>query len=241
MGYSKGREYRGSTSLPRCISSPAHGWAAPLALVILSLSLASLDAQETARRYTETHGQKVATVEYRVTLAGDDLTASSTGGGTTDNVLWRRGTGTYDWQMADTAAGSAIHAERNGDIIHVTGTLKNRKVDRDVRVDGAPWYQVFGPLLEELLPAGTSQREFWVVDPGDLAPHKMQVKRAAMERITIKGTAIDAARVHFSPAGALAPFWGADYWYRRSDWTYVSSRLPENGGITVTTIEDPNQ
>ena len=226
--------------MPRCISRRTPGAALPV-LVFLSVSLVCLDAQETTRRYTETHGRKVATVEYRVTQDAAELTVSSTGGDTTDSVRWRRGTGTYDWQMTDPAAGSILHGERNGDVIHVTGTLKNRKVDRDVRVDGAPWYQVFGPLLEELLPTGVSQREFWVVDPGDLAPHKMQVKRAGTERITIKGLAIDAAKVHFSPAGALAPFWGADFWYRYSDGVYVSSRLPENGGITVTMIEDLDQ
>jgi len=210
-------------------------------LFLLPLALVRLDAQETARRYTETHGQKVTMVEYRVTRAAEDVTASSTGGDTTEIVRWHRGTGTSDWQMTDPAAGSVLHGERNGDVIHVTGTLKNRKVDHDVRVDGAPWYQIFGPLLDELLPAGMDQKEFWVVDPGDCAPHKMQVKRTSTERITIKGVAIDASRVHFSPAGALAPFWGADFWYRRSDGMYLSSRLPENGGITLTTIEDPNQ
>jgi hypothetical protein len=69
----------------------------------------------------------------------------------------------------------------------------------------------------------------------------MQVKRAGTERITIRGSAVETFKIHFSPAGALSPFWGADFWYRQSDGTYVSSRLPENGGITVTTIEDPNQ
>lgn len=210
-------------------------------LFFLALSVVGLDAQETARRYTETRGQKVTTVEYRVTWAAEEATASSTGGSTASSIRWRRGTGTYDWQMADPAAGSVLHGERSGDVIHVTGTLKNRKVDRDVRVDGAPWYQVFGPLMDELLASGLDQKEFWVVDPGDCAPHKMQVKRAGRERVTIRGSTIDAVRIHFSPAGALAPFWGADFWYRQSDGMYVSSRLPENGGMTVTTIEDPSQ
>jgi hypothetical protein len=241
MGYSKNREYRGSTSLPRCIFELTSGKSAVFVLVLLCVARAGLGAQESTRRYTETHGQKVITIEYRVTRAAEEVTASSTGGDTTELVSWHEGAGTIDWQMTDPAAGSVFHGRRNGDVIHVTGTLKNRKVDRDVRVDKAPWYQVFGPLLDELLPAGVDQKEFWVVDPGDLAPHKMQVKRAGAERIMIKGTAIDAVRVHFSPAGALAPFWGADFWYRQSDEMYVSSRLPENGGVTLTTIEDPDK
>jgi hypothetical protein len=200
-----------------------------------------LNAQETSLRYTETHGQQVATVEYRVSRSGGDAAASSTGGAAADDIRWRQGVGTFDWEMSDAKAGSALHGQRTGDVIHVTGTLKNKKVDRDVKVDPAPWYQIFGPLLEELLPAGSAQQEFWVVNPDDLSAHKMQVKRAGTERITIRGAPVDTKKIHFSPAGALSPFWGADFWYRQSDGAWVSSRLPENGGITVTTIEDPNQ
>ena len=253
MGYSRSREYRVSTSLPRCTSRALS--AAPVAATLLFFlfALAGLDAQESVRRYTETHGKKTSSVEYRVTRDGGDLAVSSSGGDTTDTILWRSGTangagagadigtGTYDWQTSDPAAGTVLHGRRDGDVIHVTGTLKKKPVDKDVRVDGAPWYQVFGPLIEELLPPGVAVREFWVLDPGDLAAHKMQVKRAGAERITIKGTTLDTAKIHFSPAGALAPFWGADFWYRGSDGVYVSSRLPENGGVTVTMIEDPNQ
>jgi hypothetical protein len=169
-----------------------------------------LNAQEVSLRYTETHGQQVAAVEYRVSRSGGDAAVSSTGGAATDDVHWRQGAGTVDWQMTDAKVGSALHGQRAGDVIHVTGTLKNKTVDRDVKVDPAPWYQIFGPLLEDLLSAGASQQEFWVVNPDDLSAHKMQVRRAGAERITIRGTAMDTNRIHFSPAGALSPFWGAD-------------------------------
>jgi hypothetical protein len=230
-----------STSSPRCTSRTLSAAPVVSALLFFSLTLARLDAQESVLRYTETHGQKISSVEYRVTRDEGDLTVTSTGGDTTDSIRWRSGAGTYDWQTTDPVEGSILHGQRDGNVIHVTGTLKKKPVDKDVRVDGAPWYQVFGPLIEELLPPGIAAREFWVLDPGDLGAHKMQVRRAGPERITIKGTVIDAAKIHFSPAGALAPFWGADFWYRSSDGMYVSSRLPEKGGVTVTAIEDPNQ
>ena len=202
------------------------------------LTAAALSAQDSALRYSEVHGQQVAAVEYRISRTGGEVSLSSTGGGTESAIRWQLSVGTSDWQMTDQKAGTALHGIRTGNVIHVTGTLKNRPVERDVKVDPAPWYQVFGPLLQELLPAGAAQADFWVVNPDDLSAHKMQVKRAGSERITIRGAAVDTIKMHFSPAGALAPFWGADFWYRASDGVYVSSRLPENGGTTVTTIED---
>ena len=105
-----------------------------------------------------------------------------------------------------------------------------------MKIDGEPWYQIFGPIIGELLPEGRPQRDFWVVNSDDLAPHKMMARRAGNERITIAGVPTGTFKIHFSPAGALAPFWGADFWYRSGDSTWVYSRLPENGGLTVTTI-----
>jgi hypothetical protein len=210
-----------------------------LALILLCLvSAAGLDAQDSALRYSEVNGRQVDTVELRVSRSGNEATAVSTGSRVTSTIRWRLGVGTFDWLLTDAGAGSALHGVRTGNVIHVTGTLKNRKVERDITVDTAPWYQIFGPLLQDLMPEGSTQREFWVVNPDDLSPHKMQVKRAGEERIMLRGTTVDAFKVHFSPAGALAPFWGADFWYRSSDGTYVSSRLPANGGVTVTTIEN---
>jgi hypothetical protein len=215
--------------------------AAKLFLILSCLvSAAGLSAQDSALRYSEVHGKQAATVEYHVSRAAAEVSLSSTGGSTESTIRWQPTVGTYDWQMTD-KAGSALHGVRTGNVIHVTGTLKNKKVERDVKVDPAPWYQVFGPLLQDLLPEGSPQTDFWVVNPDDLSAHKMQVKRAGSERITIRGAAVDTFKIHFSPAGALAPFWGADFWYRASDGAYVSSRLPENGGTTLTTIEDANQ
>jgi hypothetical protein len=65
---------------------------------------------------------------------------------------------------------------------------------------------------------------------------KMLVRRAGTERIEVNGVTSLAERIHFSPAGALAPFWGADFWYRVSDGAWIYSKLPEDGGNTVTAI-----
>jgi hypothetical protein len=191
--------------------------------------------------YTEVHGNAVSSLEYRLQRSGTTIQLDSIEGGSSDTIQWNLGFGTWEWLTKDPSEGRQLHAQRTGNRIHVTGTLKGRPVDREIRIDPAPWYQIFGPLLDELLPPEASGKEFWVLDPDDLAPHKMQVKRTGSERITVRGKSLDALKIHFSPAGALAPFWGADFWYRESDGLYLTSRLPEHGGLTVTTIEDPHQ
>ncbi|HUJ75322.1 MAG TPA: hypothetical protein VL359_10705 [bacterium] len=191
-----------------------------------------------SRLYTETHGSAVTTVEYRVSREGPAVRVVSMDTGSTEEVLWTPGIGTTEWSLTEPANGNDFRAQRTGNLIHVTGATRGKAVDRQVKVDGAPWYQIFGPLVDQLLPAGSDQREFWVVDPSDFAPHKMQVRRAGIERLNIRGTTVDAAKVHFSPAGALAPFWGADFWFRQSDGLWVTSRLPDHGAVTVSTVQE---
>ena len=195
-----------------------------------------LPAQDGILRYVETHGQRSYIMEYGVTRSAEGIDVTSVGGGLANRLHWVPGTGTVAWQQTDAAAGTDIRAERTNDTIRVNGRLKGKEVTREIHIDAAPWYQVFGPIIGELLPTGSDRREFWVLNPNDLAAHKMLARRAGSERIEINGALIDTFKIHFSPAGALAPFWGADFWYRPSDAAYLFSRLPENDALTITTI-----
>ena len=209
-----------------------------VALLVPTALFAQSAAQSTSRVYTETRGSVATTVRYGVSRDGGSIRVTSVDPGSTEEISWTPGIGTTEWKVTEPARGNDFRARRTGDLVHVTGTVNGKPVDRLVKVDAAPWYQVFGPIMDELLPAGAIQREFWVVDPSDFAAHKMQVRRAGNERLSIRGTAVDTAKIHFSPAGALAPFWGADFWYRQSDGLWVASRLPDHGAVTVSTVEE---
>jgi hypothetical protein len=206
--------------------------------VVLATAAPAVRGHAQARRYVEARGPAISTVEYRLSREGPSTLLTSVGPDSTDEIRWIPGSGTVEWRLTEPGTSSDILARRTRDVIRITGVLKNRAVDREVKVDGAPWYQVFGPLMEELLPPGSARREFWVLDPDDLSPHKMQVRRDGKERVTIRGTPVDAVKIHFSPAGALAPFWGADFWYRQSDGLWVTSWLPEHNAVTVSTVEE---
>jgi hypothetical protein len=201
-------------------------------------AIAAETRQDARGRYVETHGSRRQVVEYAVVRSAGGFLVSSVSPTSTEKGIWVTGTGLVSWEQADTEADNDLRASRTGNVIHVAGTLKGRPVSRDIRVDPAPWYQIFGPALSDLLPPGAPQREFWVVNPDDLSAHKMQVRRAGQEDLKLGAGSVPALKIHFSPAGALSPLWGADFWYRASDGTWIYSRLPENGGLTVTTRED---
>jgi hypothetical protein len=210
-------------------------------LLLLLLMTGAAFGEEGMRRYTETHGDRSSTVQYSVTRGAGLVTVASSGGVVTDETRWSAEAGTVSWHEVRASAATDLHGERKGNTVVVSGTLKGAPVEKEIALDAAPWYQLFGPAIQDLLPAGASRREFWVIDPSDLAPHKMLARRVGAERIDVSGVKVDAFKIHFSPAGALAPFWGADFWYRPSDSAWLYSRLPEDGGLTVTTIMDPGK
>jgi hypothetical protein len=212
-----------------------------LTLCVLVFPCTLLRADRIALKYLETHGATSASVEYAVSTSAQGITVTSIGGGSTEEMLWVPGSGAVSWSQAEAATGTDLKAERTGTVIRFSGTRKGRTVSKEVTVDPEPWYQIFGPIIRELLPLDRQQRDFWVVNPDDIAPHKMMVRRAGTERITLAGALTEALKIHFSPAGALAPFWGADFWYRPADFTWLYSKLPENGGLTVTAIKDPQE
>jgi hypothetical protein len=174
-----------------------------------------------------------------VSRTAQEVVARSTGGGVANEIHWVPGTGTVSWREKDAGLDNDLYAERTGDIIRMKGRLRGRQTEREVRVDAAPWYQIFGPIMSDLLPPAVAQREFWVINPEDFTAHKMLVRRAGAESISFRNTLVPTDRIHFSPAGVLAAFWGADFWYRQRDGAWLYSRLPESGGITVNELEDP--
>jgi hypothetical protein len=114
--------------------------------------------------------------------------------------------------------------------------LKGVKVDKLLQIDSSPWYQILGPCMIDLLPSDMNSVEFWVVDPDELAVHKMLALRQGKELKEIHHVLIDTYKVHISPLGIAGAFWGADYWFRSSDSAYLFSRMPENGGLTETAV-----
>ncbi len=205
---------------------------------LAGIACVSLDAQVEKSLYRETHGSRVSMVVYTVNRAVGQIDLQSTGGTTDDEIQWAPGMGTTLWKEKDYRVGTDLVAERKGDVIHIAGRLRGEEVERDIGVDGSPWYQILGPIVGDLLPADAAEREFWVVNPDDLAPHKMLVRRAGAEFLSFRGSRIETNKIHFSPAGVLARFWGADFWYRQQDGEWIYSRLPEDGGMTINELQE---
>jgi hypothetical protein len=209
------------------------------ALVVALAVCVRLEAQNEVRQYRETHGSRVSFIEYSVSRIAQEVVVRSSGGGVANEIHWVPGTGTVSWRERDAGLDNDLYAERTGDIIRMKGRLRGRQTEREVRVDAAPWYQIFGPIMSDLLPLGVTAKEFWTFNPENFTLHKMLVRRVGAEVLSFRGSRIKAEKIHFSPAGLLAAFWGADFWYRKLDGVWLYSRLPESRGVTISELEEP--
>ena len=190
-------------------------------LLVAALPCLADEERDTIRRCTARVGEWSTTVRRRP-IRG--IASARSVPASTEIVQWSPSAGVVAWHLQDTSKKIDLEATRSGDTIRVKGTLGGKDVAREISVDQAPWYQIFGPVIDQLLPGVQGQREFWVVNPDDFAAHKMLARRAGTERIDLRGTAVDAVKIHFSPANALAPFWGADYWFRAGQTRCMSIR-----------------
>ena len=210
--------------------------------MVLFLGVAAcvqLGAQNELRLYRETNGKRISLVEYSVSRDAKEVIVRSSGGGVANEIHWMPGIGTVSWRETDELLDNDQYSERTGDIIHMKGRFRGKEAERSVRVDSAPWYQIFGPIINDLLPPDLKEKEFWAFNPENFTVHKLLVRRMGTELLPFRGSQIEADKIHFSPAGALAMFWGADFWYGKQDGVWLYSRLPETRGVTVTELEEP--
>ena len=207
----------------------------PLLLIIAANP--QLAAEQGAWRYSESFGQNTAWIEYSVVRTPQRVVVRSAADRVKEELEFVPGKGTLWWTKIGSHPGTNLRAQRTGDTIRITGTLKSAKVDKLLHIDSAPWYQILGPCIGDLLPQKMQSIEFWALDPDELAVHKMLAIRQAGERKEVHHVLIDTFKVHFAPMGIAGAFWGADFWFRISDSAYILSKMPDNGGLTETAID----
>jgi hypothetical protein len=211
-----------------------------LCAAFLPVSLPAND-DRTVLNYLEHRGSTTYVIEYRFTPHPDGIEISAEGDNRIDTIRWLNGTGVVFWYSRSKRAERDVKAERSGDSIKLEGTLKGKSVQKTFRLDSAPWFQILGTNIAELLPQGKESKEFWIINPTDLEAHKMEAKRTMGQEIEVGGKKIETFKVHFDAAGPLSAFWGTDFWYRNSDSVFVYSRLPELEGTTITELENPEK
>jgi hypothetical protein len=131
------------------------------------------------------------------------------------------------WHFENKETGYDVNTARFGDTIKITGRMGKKTIQKSQTIDEAPWYQAMEFSLQPFLEKGILTCEFWMIRPTDMNVFKMAVRRESVDTIQLNGRPERALRVTLSPGGLAGRIWKASYWYRKSDYFFLKSTLPQ--------------
>lgn len=186
--------------------------------------------------------------------------------GTSAEVRWRieettegRPSRLVEYQWSDAAGVRTLTMRREDSLSEVAvdaagGTAKWRSVgwdgtpmelgaeDSRFSRDGSlPWYQLL-PQLAPFVVGPDKEMRFFIVPErldGRLrasGPTKLRAKKIAEETVEAEGMTVSAWKVRITFDDLRSAFWGADYWFRKSDGLLVRYEERRGGPGTPTTI-----
>ncbi len=143
------------------------------------------------------------------------------------------------WEYHNPENGTDISAERLGNTIFITGQFKNEKYEGKLRIDDLPWYQdpSWGIGLRAFVNSDKNSTCFWAMNPNNLRIYKFEAKKEGIETIEVNGRGIESVYVRVTMAGWMKVMWHGDIWFRKSDGTYVFSKIGKGPRAPVTTVQ----
>ncbi len=119
------------------------------------------------------------------------------------------------------AKGNDVQFERRKNKVKIYGKHHGEEFEKTVKLDKAPWAQMFPIFLEDFVASGQQSTEFWVFHPDNLRKAKFRAEIKYDEIVQVDGVAIKSVLVKVSFSNLLSLFWSGKYWYRKSDSRFV--------------------
>ncbi len=186
--------------------------------------------------YKETTGNNSMTTNLTQDDGLNDITISFSNNNETHQLVCSKDYATKTWKYSNTTQGTAIEAERAGDIIKLKGTLNKKEIQNNIKIDQAPWFEFIEVSLVNFLKSNDQTTAFWMIQPNNLKTYKMIAKKKNTEVITVNDQKIEAMKVTVTLQGFLSMFWSVNYWFRISDHTFVRYEGVRGGPGTPKTI-----
>lgn len=208
-----------------------------LALLTSSIAFAQM------KQYYQTHRLESGQVLYTASLTYEPLADD------TLKVTWRsEGNNNhyeeyylddrYDtvrWHIFDENNGTDYWGQREGNRLHLRGTLEDEPLEKTVKIDGDPYY--YNPTVNLALFAQTGEKrqKYWVLMREDYKPFKKRfdpVKLKATNRgttpLTLGDETFDAVELRWQPNGIFGFSYYRTYWFRASDGRFLRSHEDED-------------
>lgn len=147
---------------------------------------------------------------------------------------------TLSWSYENPKTKTKVNARREGNNIYLTGIEENDPIKKTFEINRLPWNQTFNIGLEQFALSSEQTKKFWSIGtsgPGNMKITRFKVKKKKTGTITLKGQEVEAVYVTMSLTGLLSIFWTGNYWYRKSDGTFLRYKGKNKPGAPVTIME----
>jgi len=144
---------------------------------------------------------------------------------------------TQRWSLTNTAEDTAIEAFREGNRIVLQGRFRGERLDKEMTIDDAPWFQSLSSSLRPFLYTPQQSTEFWTLRPDKLTLHKVRACKKGREMLKLGHNQVEAHKVEVRLTGIASLFGSGCYWFRSSDQLLLHYQGPRGlPGIPSTTI-----
>ena len=147
---------------------------------------------------------------------------------------------TLSWSFENPETKTKVNAGREGNNIYLTGIDENEPIKKTFEINHLPWNQTFNIGLERFALSPEQTMIFWSIGtsgPGNMKITRFKVKKKNIETITLNGQEVETVYVTMSLTGFLSLFWTGNYWYRKSDGTFLRYKGKNKPGAPVTIME----
>lgn len=182
-------------------------------------------------RYQRSFGTRISTMAWQ-RFAGEPERIVSEIGSEIDETEMDDNLATRTWQVRDTEKQTNLRIERQGGRLILKGTFKGEAIEDVKRIDGDPWIQTMSISFRPFLDSEDRQIRFWCVRPDTLDVYKLRAEKKGVEELRIQGQLVETQKLELRLTGLAAPFWKANYWFRKEDHLFLRYKGP--GGLPGT-------
>jgi hypothetical protein len=129
------------------------------------------------------------------------------------------------WKCTNPEEGTDFVAERSGNVIMLSGSFKNKKVEEKYKIDEIAWYQDWGLGLKSFINSDKDSTLFWSIDPNKLRIAKFEAKKEKTEKVPVNGQDIETVYVKANLTGFLKLFWSGEMWFKKTNGTAVIYKM----------------
>ncbi len=144
---------------------------------------------------------------------------------------------TLSWTVQK-SNGERMTARREGNTVHLFGTMDGSTIDQKITIDARPWFQPLSFSLRSMATGIQTEQNFWIIRPDNFELVTLKAEKKDCQQSVIEDKMDDICEVEIKKSGWLGAFWHASYWFRKSDGLFVEYRgvhgLP---GTSETIIE----